>query len=74
MILNEDGTFGPEMEEYHRKAYQRIVEANNERTLWQRFKDAFRPEPEPDNRLKLQMRPGSELEFYKDGSLKRYKY
>lgn len=60
-ILNlEDGTFGPGMDAAHQRAYSRI-----------------RANAQPDStepKTKIPVRAGTEVEFHRDGGLKRYKY
>ena len=64
VVLNDDGTSGPGMEDGHRRAFERIV-ANN---------TTPKPRPQQSQEYELSIRRGTEIELHPNGSLKRYKY
>lgn len=65
-ILNEDGTFGPAMDDAHFAAYKKICAENDKNT---------KPVAQDQNyEFEFPIRRGTEVEFHKDGSLKRYKF
>jgi len=63
-IINEDGTFGPAVNEAHIRAYRRIIKENDSRQNVSRFTHV--------EKTKIPICPGSEHELYPDGTLKRY--